>query len=209
MLIKICGITAPEIAIDCFETGADMIGLVHYPASPRHVDAAKIRKILDAAKPYRDKGRKVVLVVVDSLPEELLSRFDYVQCYGSVPQNISCKTITVVTDRKQYDELMSEPNNDEQQDLLFTLEMSRGILPGGNGTAWNWCEARPFCKRYPTLLAGGVTPENVIDAIQEAQPYGIDVSSGVESVRGIKDVNKVRHLIKTVRKYQAQHTAVK
>ena len=201
MLIKICGITTPEIAIECFESGADMIGLVHYPASPRHVGSTIIMEILDAVEQYRDNGRKVVLVVVDSLPEESVSRFDYVQCYGHIRQSIPCKMIPVISDRKAYDEMMSKPGKVER-DLLYTLEMSRGILPGGNGAAWDWSEAKPFCERYPTLIAGGITLGNVIGVIQSARPFGIDVSSGVESIRGIKDMKMVGRLIEIVHEYQ-------
>lgn len=202
MLIKICGITTPEIAIRCFEAGADMIGLVHYPPSPRHIDTMKIQEILDAVATYRDKGRKIVLVVVDSFPAESTFHFDYVQCYGNTRENIPCPMIPVVMDRKRHDELMSKQEK-TRRDIMYTLEMSRGIMPGGNGISWNWTEAKPFCKRYPTILAGGITPENVLDAIRQAEPYGIDVSSGVESAPGIKDIDKIRHLIETVRQYQS------
>jgi len=81
---------------------------------------------------------------------------------------------------------------------LYALEISSGPLPGGNGIAWDWSLARPFCERYPTLLAGGITPENVAEAIRLARPCGIDVSSGVESSPGVKDIDKVKRLIENV-----------
>ncbi len=203
MLIKICGITSPEIAVACFETGADMIGLVYYPPSPRHVDETKIREILDAIEPFRERGKKVVSVVVDQLPNKIDSRIDFIQSYGKERPDLSIPKIHVVKERKTFDSLLAAfpngPPTKAESTAIYCLEMSSGILPGGNGEAWDWLLAQPFCARYPTLLAGGITPENAVDAIQYAHPYGIDVSSGVESAPGIKDMDKVRCLIGNVR----------
>ncbi len=200
MLIKICGITSPEAAVACFEAGADMIGLVSYPPSPRHIDETKIREILHAAEPFRRIGRRIVLVVADPLPHTIDSRIHFVQSYGKERFDISIPRIEVVKERETFNRLLALPQTESKgSQTLYALEMSRGTLPGGNGTAWNWSLARPFCERYPTLLAGGITPENVVEAIQLAKPQGIDVSSGVESASGIKDVGKIRHLIETVR----------
>ena len=83
--IKICGITTPKAAIACFEAGASMIGLVHYPPSPRHVDVAQMREILDAVEPFLlHANRDAVLVVVDQLPEEIDPRINYLQVYGNI-----------------------------------------------------------------------------------------------------------------------------
>lgn len=205
MLIKICGVTSPDAAIACLESGADMIGLVHYPPSPRHVDETKIDGILDVVEPFRERGKKAVLVVVDQLPNEIDSRMDFIQSYGKECSNISIPKIHVVKERTIFDaSLATIPNGPSAQTEstpLYCLEMSSGILPGGNGAMWDWSLARPFCARYPTLLAGGITPENILEAIRLARPYGIDVSSGAESTPGIKDIDKVRRLIKNVRQF--------
>ncbi len=205
ILIKICGITSPEAALACFEAGADMIGLVYYPPSPRHVDETKIREILNAVEPFRARGKKAVLVVVDQLPNKIDLRIDLVQSYGKEYSDVSIPKIHVVKERKTFDaSLAAFPNGPPAQKgstPLYCLEMSSGILPGGNGAMWDWSLARPFCARYPTLLAGGITPENVLEAIRLARPYGIDVSSGVESAPGIKDFSKVQCLIKNVRQF--------
>lgn len=71
-------------------------------------------------------------------------------------------------------------------------------MPGGNGAAWEWSVTKPFCERFPTFIAGGITPENVAEVVRLAHPYGIDVSSGVESAPGVKDIDKVRRLIENV-----------
>ncbi|MCL2004942.1 MAG: AAA family ATPase [Planctomycetaceae bacterium] len=197
MLIKICGITTPETAIACCEAGADMIGLVHFPPSPRHLDASQIGEILDAVKPMK---RHTVLVVVEQLPtEHVVSRFDYIQPYGKVQFDIPMKRIHVIKDEAAFAGRMNDHTAESGQDL-YALEMSSGVLPGGNGAAWDWSSARPFCERYRTLIAGGVTPENVAEVIRDANPFGIDVSSGVEASPGVKDIEKVRRLIANAQK---------
>ena len=208
MLIKICGITSPETAIVCFEAGADMIGLVHYPPSPRHVDETKINEILDATTPFRQKMGKAILVAVDQLPSEnVTNRADGIQIYREIQADehkryrFPSLIIRCVRDYATFSRFLETPVKHEH-DQQFLLELSEGILPGGNGASWEWSRAKPFCERYSTFLAGGITPENVIDAIRQAGPYGIDVSSGVESAPGIKDMKKVRRLIENVRNYQ-------
>ncbi|MDR3181910.1 MAG: phosphoribosylanthranilate isomerase [Planctomycetaceae bacterium] len=208
MLIKICGITTPEAAVECFNAGADMIGLVYYPASPRHIDELSIGSILDAVQTYRTAGRKTVLVIADALPAVIDSRIDYVQCYGKRLPDIPHQIIPAVRDKETFERMMNSIAAAEQP--LYCLEMTHGnlprgslphgSLPGGNGSVWDWSVARPFCKRFPTLLAGGITPENVAAAIQQAEPYGVDVSSGVETQRGVKDFEKIERLIKNVRR---------
>jgi len=204
-LIKICGITTSEAAIDCFNVGANLIGLVHYPPSPRHLSATKIHKILDDIGEY---GR-YALVVVDQLPDEqIVSRFHLVQSYGNISDKISIPLLRVIKDYETYARILKSPTEDwelrkppRETDIpLYCLEMSQGLLPGGNGAAWDWSVARPFCERYPTFIAGGITPENVADIIRLANPWGIDVSSGVESAPGVKDMDKVKRLIENVHK---------
>ena len=200
MLIKICGITAPMGAVECFEAGADMIGLVYYPASPRHVDASQISKILDAVEAYRQIDRKIVLVTVDDFPDSIDSRIDFIQCYGKHFDGFSEKMIPVVKDRRTVERFLTEAETGPKPSF-YVLEMSRGKLPGGNGLPWNWFEAQAFCHRFPTLLAGGIGPENVLEVLETADPAGIDVSSGVESSPGVKDRGKIAALIDQVRKY--------
>jgi phosphoribosylanthranilate isomerase len=192
-LTKICGVTTPEMAIACLEAGADMMGLVHYPPSPRHVGVEMIREILDAVE-HAGLMQSAVLVVVDQLPNEIDPRFGYVQPYGEIQDTIPIQTIRVIKDSETFARLLESP----PQKGLFALEMSKGILPGGNGAAWDWSIAKPFCERHLTLIAGGITPENVAEVIRQANPYGIDVSSGVESAPGVKDIDKVKRLIENV-----------
>jgi len=234
--VKVCGIPTPETAIACFEAGASMIGLVHYPPSPRHVDVAQIREILDAIEPFLlHASRDVVLVAVDQLPKEIDSRINYLQVYGNIPPDALQRDdlppcgILVIKDKEMIAHLCntcatnpraagqsltslffgsapkiegcsSKCSHSPPAPSYYCLEISQGTLPGGNGIAWDWSLAKPFCERFPTLIAGGVTPENVADVILLAHPIGIDVSSGVESSPGVKDMEKVRQLTENVHK---------
>ena len=214
MLIKICGITSPDTAIACFEAGADMIGLVYYPPSPRHIDETKINEILDATTPFRQKMGRAILVAVDHLPSEnVTNRVDGIQIYREIQADehkryrFPSLMVRGVRDSATFSRFLETPVKHEH-DRRFLLELSEGILPGGNGASWDWSRAKPFCERHTTLLAGGITPENAVDAIRQAGPYGIDVSSGVESAPGIKDMEKVRRLIENVRNYQPQQEPI-
>ena len=170
-----------------------MIGLVYYLPSPRHVGVAKMYEILNTVEPFQQSGRKTVLVVVDQLPDaSIVSRFDFVQAYGIKPFGIpAVRQICVVKDNSTFFDAVEFP--------LYTLEITEGKLPGGNGIPWDWSVAKTFCERYPTLIAGGITTENVADVIRQAHPFGIDVSSGVESSPGVKDMDKVKRLIENAR----------
>ena len=216
MNIKICGITTPEMGSQCFEAGADMIGLVHYEPSPRHLPLSSLQDICHAIRPFRQNGRHAVLVVADLTVEGILRLLekidhavDYVQLHGryhcteinrlAAALENSVALIQVIRDRETCSRLLRESDS-EKTHPIFLLEMAHGAMPGGNGTAWNWSDARTFCNRFPTFLAGGITSNNVSDAIARANPCGIDVSSGVETSPGIKDRNKIVSFIETVRK---------
>ncbi|MDR1483568.1 MAG: phosphoribosylanthranilate isomerase [Planctomycetaceae bacterium] len=207
MYVKICGITSVEIAVESFAAGADMIGMVYYPPSPRHIEMRQAGRILDAVENFRECGKKIVLVVVDELPEEVDARFDYVQVHGKIQADvisgIKCGIIKVVKEYRELENLMAG-NEKIPVEQLFILEMSSGILPGGNGTKWNWSAAKPFCKRFKTLIAGGITPDNVVELIKAVEPFGVDVSSGVESAAGIKNLNKIKKLMENIKKYIPQ-----
>jgi phosphoribosylanthranilate isomerase len=172
-----------------------MLGFIFYPPSPRHIDAPLISKILDSVEQYRKDGRKTVLVIVNEIPEQVDPRIDYVQLHGNYKPNVLQQTITVIKDLQTIQNQNQPPNPDK----LYLLEISKGTLPGGNGEKWDWAMAKQFCKTHKTILAGGITPENVQTAITQSNPYGIDVSSGVEKSPGIKDDGKVKQLIKQVR----------
>jgi phosphoribosylanthranilate isomerase len=85
----------------------------------------------------------------------------------------------------------------------FLIECGKGRLPGGNALTWNWGEAKPFGETYPLVVAGGLSPDNVSEAIAASQPDAVDVSSGVESAPGRKDLHKVELFINAVSRCSA------
>ncbi|MDR0521911.1 MAG: phosphoribosylanthranilate isomerase [Planctomycetaceae bacterium] len=221
MFIKICGITTPEDAAAVFKAGADCIGIVHYPKSPRHLTAAQMLPVLDAAEPFRKQGRKTVLVAADAAATEITdilektgNRFDHVQVHreltddefsllsnGLLRHNTGLNIIRVIRTLETVQRLRQCSSPSSLTARLYLLELSHGQLPGGNGKSWDWSAAKPFCQKFPTLLAGGITPENVADLLRQAEPFGIDLSSGVELSPGRKDIEKVRKMITIVRSF--------
>ena len=214
MFVKICGIKTPEVAAQCFEFGADMIGLVHYPPSPRHVDAEQIRAITKVVASFRRCGKFLTLVVVDPEPTEIMrlldtceGEIDCLQLHGkqqtsSLP-DCGVNLIRVVRDEQTCQTLVQQnqgiPRKTKPGLPQYVFELSRGTLPGGNGKSWNWSNARSFCECFPTLIAGGVSSDNIGDVVREAAPFGVDLSSGVESSPGIKDINKLQRFFEILR----------
>ena len=227
MIVKICGITSPETAVACFELGADMIGLVHFPPSQRHLDLPALADITSTIAPLRESGKKIVLLIVDKNAQKVMrildvcdNQFDFVQFYGEEteaerlekhvrvlrPVRDAATCIRLQTSGFRLQEEVSSANpearspvSEASPEVRYVVELAPGLYPGGNGLSWDWSNAAPFCRKFPTLLAGGITPDNVSDAIRLANPYGIDVSSGVEFSPGIKDIDKVRRLIENIR----------
>ena len=86
---------------------------------------------------------------------------------------------------------------------MYLLDSDAREIYGGTGKKFDWKQAKTIAERFPVILAGGLMPENVIEAIETVQPWGVDVSSGVEAIHGIKDVEKIKKFINMVRNYDA------
>ncbi len=221
MMIKICGITSVNNAVQCFEAGADMIGLVQYPPSPRHLELTKLAEIVRAVSPFRESGKEIVLLVVDQNAQETLRildacdrQFDFVQFYGDETEakrlEEHIRVLRPIRNEALYNQLLSQNDSRHQESDMprYVLELTQGKLPGGNGASWDWSKAKPFCEKFPTLLAGGITPENVVDAMRFARPFGVDLSSGVETSPGAKNIDLVRRLVDTVRSVETENDRI-
>ncbi len=202
--VKICGLRDPEQARACARLGADAVGLVFYPPSPRHVTHSLARRIT-AALPA---GTAAVGVFVDAPFEEILETardcaLTAVQLHGrEAPGQLAelkragLRVIKALfADREPGFSRAAEYPAD-----ALLVECGRGPLPGGNAAAWKWSQAAPLARRFPLVLAGGLSPENVADALAAARPQAVDVSSGVEARPGVKDLSRVRSLLAAVRK---------
>ncbi|TYT75469.1 phosphoribosylanthranilate isomerase [Desulfobotulus mexicanus] len=203
--IKICGITSPDTARFCADLKVDAIGCVFFPKSPRHLDVKMAKTITDAVP----KTMLKVAVMVDpdfkiSVDTATKAGCNAIQLHGKenpfLVESLRQEGFYVI--KGLY--LFQEPTVAEASAYpadRFLVEAAAGTMPGGNAKSWDWAAAKDFCQRYPALLAGGLNPDNVKDALIEAKPFGVDVSSGVESSPGIKDHEKIKAFVEAVRNY--------
>jgi len=200
--IKICGLTWPDEAQACVIAGANAIGLVFYPPSPRYVTAAAARDVTDALPDHAVP----VGVFVDASFEEIMDRvancrLKAVQLHGKEsPQlvdRLMRENIHVIK-TLFHGKHPSLEDADRFRPSAYLAECGGGKLPGGNALAWDWRLARSICRRFPVILAGGLTPDNVGEALENAHSAAVDVSSGVESSPGRKDMDRVRAFISAV-----------
>jgi len=196
--VKICGFTSVADAVCAAELGVDAIGLVFYPSSPRNVSieqAAIISKALPAFV-------SVVALFVDAEPaliREVLSkvRVDCLQFHGDETAD-SCRPY----DKSYIKAVRMRPGTDIAR-LAAQYHDAAGLLldayhpgiQGGSGSGFDW-DLIPQCRSLPIILAGGLTPENAGEAIKVVKPYALDVSSGVEAGKGVKDAAKMAAFIR-------------
>lgn len=199
---KICGITRIEDALLAVAAGADALGFVFYSKSPRAVSIEQARRIIAALPPFVttvglfvDADRSELTALLEGLPLDLL------QFHGD-------ETLADCTGygRPYIKALRVKPGDDIAQ-LAAPYEDASGILldtfvsgiPGGTGAAFDWSLV-PHNLSKPVILAGGLTPQNVLAAIEQVRPYAVDVSGGVEASKGIKDAGKVEAFLREVRR---------
>lgn len=198
-LVKICGITAPADAAAAAAAGASAIGIVFWPSSPRAVDAARARQIIAAVPAFVS----VVGVFVNQVDEAArLARelsLSAVQFHGDETA-ADCAAVDVrviksvaVRDESAIEEALSLP-----QEVTVLVDAHDPVRRGGTGVAVDWSTAREIARRRPTILSGGLNPANVRDAMAAVRPWAIDVSSGVESAPGKKDMRKVLALFAAI-----------
>jgi phosphoribosylanthranilate isomerase len=198
--IKICGITRVEDALKVVDAGADAIGLVFYDPSPRSVRINQATEIAAAVPAFVS----VVALFVDPTKEyvqEVLNnvRIDLLQFHGD-EENDFCsqfKTpfIKAIRVRQASDVVASSLRFPNSVGIL--LDSYKPGVPGGTGESFDW-SLIPKNHSNPIILAGGLTPENVASAINDVQPFAVDISGGVESAKGIKDSEKIKEFVSEV-----------
>ena len=204
VLVKICGLTLVDNALDCVKAGADIIGLVFFEKSPRHVSTAKAREIARALP----KGVPACGVFVDETYDTIMQTvsacgLEIVQLHGAetpeLADRLSAQNLVVT---KAF--FAARPpklcDTEKYPSADFCLaEYGKGILPGGNAETWDYNQALDMAKKVRLMLAGGLTCENVADAVSRIRPHAVDVSSGVEKTKGIKDIAKVKAFIRAAK----------
>ena len=203
--VKICGITQPEDALAAVRAGADAIGLVFYPPSPRAVIADEAREVVEALPPFVTS----VGLFVDPKPEQVEAvlswvALDVLQFHGDEdPQfceSFPVPYIKAVRMREGVDLLQTAERYSSARGLL--LDTYRPGVAGGTGEAFDWARV-PASLGSSIILAGGLTPANVAQAIATVRPYAVDVSGGVEADKGIKDAAKIAAFMQEVNRVDA------
>ena len=199
--VKICGITRVEDARAAAESGADAIGLVFYAPSPRCVSVDAARAIIAAVPPFVT----VVGLFVDPAAEQVEAvlrgcAINLLQFHGDEPPDFCAAFrlpyIKAARVRAGADLVQSlSPYSDAQG---WLLDAYHDRLYGGTGASFDWGLIPPQLAR-PVILSGGLTPENVGAAVRQVRPWAVDVSSGVEAAKGIKDAAKIAAFITGVR----------
>jgi phosphoribosylanthranilate isomerase len=211
-MVKICGITKEEHALAAAEAGADFIGLV-FTKSPRQITPAQANKITAALKQNRDAAPATIGVFVNT-PVHVVNRvaefchLDYVQLSGD--ENMGyCKELTPpvfkvikVGQQRQSEQVCKDLAawNKALSDhkYIFLLDAYDSEKFGGTGKQLDWDVVKPVAEKFKIIIAGGLNPGNVSPVVEKVRPWGVDVSSGVET-NGEKDVNKIKAFIKAVR----------
>jgi phosphoribosylanthranilate isomerase len=202
MLVKICGITRSADAEAAIELGAGALGFIFWPKSPRYVDPEAARAIVASLPPFVT----TVGVFVDQsarLINGVAARvgLSAVQLHGDEPVTVVDEIDWPVV--KAF--AMSETTRIEAADawparVRLLIDVCDPAARGGTGRTVDWQRAATIAASRPVLLAGGLKAENVADAIRTVRPFGIDVSSGVESAPGLKDHARMRALFDEVRR---------
>lgn len=198
--IKICGITRPEDAQVAVDAGADAIGLVFYAPSPRAVDIEQAQKIVAAVPPFVtitalfvDPSAEEVQKVLDSV------RIDLIQFHGDEDEHFceqfNTSYIKAIRVRQTQDVVANSLRFPSA--LAFLLDSFKADMPDDTGETFDW-SLIPKETSKPIILAGGLTADNIALAIQQVQPFAVDVSGGVEAAKGIKDPSKIQAFINEV-----------
>jgi phosphoribosylanthranilate isomerase len=209
-LIKICGLSTPETLDVALGAGADMVGFVRFPKSPRHVSLDLGHRLSLQA---RGRAQRVVLLVnpEDEVIAQAIEAInpDLIQLHGSEsPERVAQirsmvkRPVMKALGVAQASDLQAlRPYADGVDHILLDAKPPRtpDALPGGNGIAFDWRLLNGLDPRLFFMLSGGLTPDNVAEAIRLTKPQAVDVSSGVESGPGLKDPARIEAFIRAAR----------
>lgn len=209
LTVKICGITRLEDALAAVDAGADMLGFNFYPPSPRYVEPGACARLIDALRRELNSLPVLVGVFVNLSAAQVTSildacGLDLAQFHGDEPPHMldalgdrAFKAIRPASETEAAAQVRAYGRQAGAPGIL--LDASAQGLYGGSGLTANWLLAASLASRTPLLLAGGLHPGNVAEAVGMVRPWGVDVASGVESAPGIKDAAKMVKFVRNAR----------
>jgi phosphoribosylanthranilate isomerase len=206
--VKICGLTTLEDARFASGALADYLGFIFYDESPRYIDPSKAGAIIN----WLEGAKKVGVFVNQTLDDvntiAIQTGIDYVQLHGNESPEY-CKLIDKpvikvfrINDETDPEELNKQLIEYEEVAEFFLFDTKSGNQWGGTGKVFDWSVLDKIKSDKPFFLSGGLTPDNVTDAVKKVQPFAIDLSSGVESAPGVKDFDKLEILFDVMRDFR-------
>jgi phosphoribosylanthranilate isomerase len=216
LIVKICGLSTPETVDAALDAGADMIGFVFFPPSPRFVSPEQAAPLA-----ARARGRAAVTVLTVDMDEAGIAdiaaavRPDWLQLHGHEPpeqvaalkRRFGLPVMKAIGVREPVDLAQAGAYRAVADRLLLDAKPPKGATrPGGNAVAFDWAILDGFDPGIPWMLSGGLDPGNVAEAIARTRPPGVDVSSGVESSPGVKDAGRIAAFVAAARGATADHT---
>lgn len=211
LVVKICGIKTVPLLDAAIEAGADMVGFMHFQRSPRHVDIDTLQTLISAARGRIETC--VVLVNPDNstVMEVAALSPDWIQLHGpetphrveAIRDEAGIAIMKAIGIGSEEDVAQVAAYSDVADRLLLDAKPPKGAdRTGGLGITFDWSLLRALDPSLPYMLSGGLTPDNVGAAISAIRPFGIDVSSGVETAPGVKNAALIRTFIEAARAAQ-------
>lgn len=208
LIIKICGIKTPDILETVIASGADMVGFMHFARSPRHVSIEEIATLISEAR-----GRIQTCVVLVNPDNSCVAEVaalgpDWIQLHGpETPHRVEAIRAEAGVEIMKALPIGSADDVahvaafiDVADSILLDAKPPKGAdRPGGLGETFDWSLLKALDPSIPFMLSGGLTPQTVADAISSVRPYGVDVSSGVETAPGVKDKRLIEAFIRNAR----------
>ncbi|OGH97486.1 MAG: hypothetical protein A2104_07810 [Candidatus Melainabacteria bacterium GWF2_32_7] len=204
--IKICGITTLEDASLAAQLGAWAVGFIFYKKSPRYIEPDKAKLIIKELPDNIEKIGVFVDLPLDEIQDiALKTGITQIQLHGNESKDFCTEVVNKINlpvikaiRVKDFVDLSSIPDYKNVVSAVLLDSYSKALF-GGTGESFNWGIAKE-AKTYniPIILAGGINPDNIVSAYAEVQPYALDISSGIEEYKGIKDHNKLKELFSAI-----------
>lgn len=211
--IKNCGLNSAHAVEAAIVSGANFLGFIHYPDSPRHAEPMDVQNWLKA----HGRAAKIVAVMVnpsDTLLQEVISNYSptHLQLHGdesperieSIKHRFGLPIIKAIAIENATDIQRAHDYESYVEFLLLDTKAPTGQVSGGTGKSFDWSLLEAADFEIPVFLSGGLNAENIEDALRITKAHYIDISSGLESSRGVKDAQKIKQFNAKVRDYETR-----